>query len=158
MRALFSMNSKSLHIIPTVSFCVCCLMSACKVVPHLSETSNSKTDALAPLRPSELAPVDTVGQPASSEAMSAHLDKTDPQFATKEIAAVAVGDDQASVIQILGKPDRSTQVATSNGERLAWEYFHSVAHTPAEGRQRLRCLIIFDQKTGRVKTIERYPQ
>ena len=62
------------------------------------------------------------------------------------------------MIDILGEPDRSTQVPTSNGERLAWEYFYKLSHKPSKDSQKLRCLIIFDQETGRVKTIERYPQ
>ena len=106
----------------------------------------AKPQALRPLKEPD---------PAASPASNA--DKRSPTAASQTPLTVAIGDNQATVRAILGDPDRSTQVATSNGERVAWEYFTPAAQSIAAQGASIQCLIIFDQETGRVKTIERYP-
>jgi hypothetical protein len=124
-------------------------------VPNSPQVPNTK--ALEPT-PLKLSAHTQTQQPTFAKPQIQHSKSVDQQKDTTALLAIAIGDDQASVIEILGEPHRSTQVETSNGERLAWEYFHQATRHPNEARQQLQCLIIFDQKTGRVKTIERYPQ
>ena len=151
------MNCMPLPRIPTISFCLCCILSACKVVPNSHQVPNSNIKAVEPT-PLKLSAHTKPQQSTFAEPQIQHSNSVDRKKDTTALQAVAIGDDQASVIEILGEPHRSTQVETSNGERLAWEYFHEATRHPNEARQQLQCLIIFDKKTGRVKTIERYPQ
>ena len=152
------MNCMPFPRIPTISFCLCCILSACKVVPNLPQALNSNIKALEPTPLKSSANTKPQDQPALAEPQIQHSNSLEGQKDTRTLQAVAIGDDQASVIEILGEPHRSTQVETSNGERLAWEYFHEATRHPNEALQQLQYLIIFDKKTGRVKTIERYPQ
>lgn len=152
------MNRTPLPCIPTISFCLCCVLSACKVAPYSPQAPNSNIKASEPtlLKLSTLTKPQE--QPACAELQIQRSNSLDRQGDTIALQAVAIGDNQASVIETLGEPHRSTQVETSNGERLAWEYFHEATRYSDEDRQQLQYLIIFDQKTGRVKTIEHYPQ
>ena len=147
------MIRKHLRTPPPIGLYLCCFLSACQVVPHSPEVLDSK---VAPLVP---APAPTGIQEQTAPAQPTILEPSgpEPQTANKALQDVAIGDDHVSVLDILGKPHRSTQVATSNGERLAWEYFHPSQKSPAQANPKLQWLIIFDQKTGRVKTIEHYP-
>lgn len=128
---------------------LCWLLSACSSLSHQATTPTAKPLALRSLKEPATSPAPAANQNASARPL--------PAAGAQTLLRVAIGDDQATVRAILGSPDRSTQVATSNGERVAWEYFTPAAQSIAAQGASIQCLIIFDQETGRVKTIERYP-
>jgi hypothetical protein len=147
------MIRKHLRNPPSIGLCLCCFLSACQVVPNSPEVLDSKVTPLEPVP----VPAGIQEQPTPAQATILDPSGPEPQTTNKALQDVAIGDDHVSVLEILGKPHRSTQVATSNGERLAWEYFHPSQKNPPQANPKLQWLIIFDQKTGRVKTIEQYP-
>jgi hypothetical protein len=152
------MNRKHSKRPPWIGLYVCCFLSACQVVPDPAEVPHSKVDTLAPPPLPSPALTDTPNPPAPAETNRLLPKASEPRITNKAIRDVAIGDDPVTALKILGEPVRSTQVATSNGECMAWEYFYPPQKNPSETSPKLKWLIIFDQKTSRVKTIEQYPR
>ena len=147
------MIRKHLRNPPSIGLCLFCVLSACQVIPNSPEVLDSKVTPLVPVP----VPTEIQEQPTPAQTTILEPGGPEPQTTNKALQDVAIGDDHFSVLKILGKPHRSTQVATSNGERLAWEYFHPSQKNSPQTNPKLQWLIIFDQTTGRVKTIEHYP-
>ena len=90
----FSMNCTLHQFITTISFSLCCVLSACKVAPISSEACNDHIDTADPLQlqlitqthPKDTAPLVTP-QILQTKNVDQKIDHT-------ETLAVAVGDDQ----------------------------------------------------------------